>query len=281
MAPWQGAACGLVDMWFGLDVPRRPGDRDYPHFYRAVADAAHDLGTSIVYHFCSEFEDAVYIQNRYGQRPAEWSRDNHALGGNVLLINGCQMNPLEMRILADTGTHLAHSPVANMKMATGILPLPDVLAAGVNVGLGTDGALNNNGYDLFAEMKTACLLQNATRRSASALTAHQALEMATVNGARAIDRPDLGSLEPGKRADIVLVDMGTPALLPVHDLVSNLVFCGSGANVHTVFIDGRKVLDAGRVTGLDEAALGRAVQVRADAIRERLQLRARQPWPVE
>ncbi len=281
MAPWQGSAAGLVHMWFGLDVPRRPGDRDYPHFYKAVADAARNLGTGVVYHFCSEFEDAIYIQNRYGQRPAEWSRDNHALGPNVLLINGCQMTPLEMRLLADTGTHLAHSPVANMKMATGILPLPDVRAAGVNVALGTDGALNNNGYDLFAEMKTACLLQNATRRSASALTAHEALEMATVAGAQAIGRPDLGSLEPGKRADIVLVDLGTPALLPVHDLISNLVFCGSGANVHTVFVDGRKVLAARRVTGLDEAVLAHTVQARADALREQLQLKTRQAWPVE
>jgi 5-methylthioadenosine/S-adenosylhomocysteine deaminase len=281
MSRWHASAGGLVSMWFGLDVPRRPGDRDYPHFYRAVNEAARELRTGIVYHFCSEFEDAVYIQNRYGKRPAEWSRDNHALGENVLLINGCQMAPLEMRILAETGSHLAHSPVANMKMATGILPLPDVLAAGVSVSLGTDGALNNNSYDLFAEMKTACLLQNATRRSASALTAHQALELATVGGARAIGRPDLGSLAPGKRADIVLVDTATPVLMPVHDLISNLVFCNSGANVHTVFIDGRKVLAGGVVTGVDEAALGRAVRERANAIREQLHLSTRQIWPVE
>jgi cytosine/adenosine deaminase-related metal-dependent hydrolase len=281
MRRWHGSAGGRVHLWFGLDVPRRPGDKDYPHFYKAVNEAAREVDTGIVYHFCSEFEDAVYIQNRYGKRPAEWSRDNHALGENVLLINGCHVTPLEMRILADTGSHLAHSPVANMKMATGILPLPDVLAAGVNVSLGTDGALNNNGYDLFAEMKTACLLQNATRRSASALTAQQALELATLGGARAIGRTDLGSLAPGKRADIVLVDMGTPTLLPVHDLISNLVFCNSGANVHTVFIDGRKVLDGGVVTGVDEAALGLAVQKRAEAIRSELQLDTRQTWPVE
>jgi 5-methylthioadenosine/S-adenosylhomocysteine deaminase len=168
-----------------------------------------------------------------------------------------------------------------MKMATGILPLPDVLAAGVNVSLGTDGALNNNSYDLFAEMKVACLLQNATRRSASALTSQQALELATLGGARAIGRTDLGSLVPGKRADIVLVDLRTPTLLPVHDLISNLVFCNSGANVHTVFVDGRKVLDGGVVTGIDEAALGLAAQRRADAIRNQLRLDTRQTWPVE
>lgn len=281
MAPWRDGAGGLVRLWFGLDVPRRPGDRDYPHFYKAVADAARDLETGVVYHFCSEIEDAAYIESRYGQRPAEWSRDNHALGENVLLINGCQMTPLEMRILAETGSQLAHSPVANMKMATGVLPLPEALAAGVNVALGTDGALNNNSYDLFAEMKAACLLANITHRSPSALTAHRALELATLGGARAIGRSDLGSLEVGKRADIVLLDMGAPALAPVHDLISNIVFCGGGARVHTVFVEGRMVLDAGRVTGVDEAALGRTAQVRAAAIREELQLETKQVWPVE
>jgi 5-methylthioadenosine/S-adenosylhomocysteine deaminase len=281
MSRFHGSAGGRVDMWFGLDVPRRPGDGHYPHFYRAVNQAARELDTGIVYHFCSEFEDSAYIQDSYGMLPAEWSRDNHALGDNVLLINGCQLTPLEMRILADTGSHLAHSPVANMKMATGILPLPDVLAAGVNVSLGTDGALNNNGYDLFAEMKAACLLQNITRRSASAFTAHQALELATLGGARAIGRPDLGSLSPGNRADIVLVDLNTPALLPVHDLVSNLVFCNSGARVHTVFVDGRKVLDGGMVTEIDEAALGREAQSHAEVIRDQLRLHTRQIWPVE
>jgi cytosine/adenosine deaminase-related metal-dependent hydrolase len=102
-----------------------------------------------------------------------------------------------------------------------------------------------------------------------------------LGGARAIGRSDLGRIAPGSRADIVLVDLGTPALLPVHDLVSNLVFCNSGANVHTVFVDGRKVLDGGVVTGIDETALGRAAQNRADVIRDQLGLNARQIWPVE
>ncbi len=276
MRRWHGTANGRVAMWFGLMVPRRPGDTDHPAFYAAVADAARDLDVGITYHFCSEFEDAVYIQNNYGVRPAEWSRDNHALGPNVLLINGCWVTPLEISILADTGTHLAHSPVANMKMATGILPVPDVLAGGVNVSLGTDGALNNNSYDMFGEMKAACLLQNATRRSAAALAAETVLEMATIRGARAIGREhDLGSLEAGKLADIVLVDMRRPGTWPMHDVVSNLVFAATGANVHSVFVDGRKVLDAGRVLGMDEDALLEQVRERALANRTLLGLRER------
>ena len=280
MTRWHEKEDGLAHFWFGLMVPRRPGDTDHPEFYKAVADASREMGIGIVYHFCSEIEDADYIVNTYGCRPAEWSRDNHALGSNVLLINGCWVTPLEIQILADTGTHLAHSPVANMKMATGVLPLPDVLAGGVNVSLGTDGALNNNSYDMFGEMKTACLLQNSVRRNAAAMTAECALEMATIRGAKAIGRAhELGSLEAGKRADIVLVDLYRPNALPVHDVVSNLVFSCNGSNVHSVFIDGRKVVENGQVTGMDLAeVLGRA-QSRAEAIRQQLGLSTRQERP--
>lgn len=282
MNRWHESENGLAHFWFGLMVPRRPGDTDHPEFYKAVAQASREMGVGIVYHFCSETEDADYIEKTYGCRPAEWSRDNHALGSNVLLINGCWVTPLEIRILADTGTHLAHSPVANMKMATGTLPLPEILAGGVNVSLGTDGALNNNSYDMFAEMKTACLLQNSVRRDAAAMTAETALEMATIHGAEAIGRAhELGSLAAGKRADIVLVDLHRPNALPIHNVVSNLVFSCNGSNVHSVFIDGRKVVENGQVTGMDPAdILGRA-QSRAESVRQQLGLSSRQEWPVK
>lgn len=273
MARWHGGAKGNVTMWFGLDVPRRPGDLIYPHFYREVAEEARRSGAGIVYHFCSEFEDSIYAQNTFGMRPAEWSRDNHALGPNVLLIGGCWMNPVEMRILADTGTHLAHSPVAHMKMATGILPLPHVRAAGVNVTLGTDGGLNNNTHDMFAEMKACCLLQNSNRRSAKACTALEALEMATINGAKAIGRPhELGSIEAGKLADITLLDLNRPHTAPTHSLLSNIVFAANPSNVHTVMIGGRIVFQDNKVLGVDETAIIARVHKRAPAIRQQLGL---------
>ena len=278
MNDWHGAQAGLVAMWFGLDIPRRPGDKDYPDFYRAVKQESENLGVGIVYHFCSEAEDAAYMASRYGQRPAEWSRDNHALGKNVLLINGCQVTPLEIDIIQDTGSHLTHSPVANMKMATGILPVPDVLDAGINLGIGTDGALNNNGYDMFAEMKTACLLQNSTRRSAHALAPETALEMATVNGAAAIGRDDLGALAPGKRADFILIDVNK---LPQHNLVSNLVFAINGNHVRDVYIEGRQVVSDGWVTGLDEDSVYTRARDRAETIRQQLKLPVNSYWPVQ
>ena len=282
MNAWHESANGLVSLWFGLDVPRRPGDTDHPSFYRAVMNESKQLGVGSVYHFCSEFEDAVYIVNHYGMRPAEWSLANHALGENVLLIGGTQMTPKEIKILKDTGTHLAHSPVANMKMATGNLPLVDILSAGVNVSLGTDGALNNNSYDMISEMKTAVLLQNSMCRNAKALGAHQVLEMATINGAVAIGREeDLGSIEAGKQADLLMMNLSHPSTVPTHDLVSNLVFSASVRNVHSVYVAGRKVVENGKVTGLDEERLvNQAHEVASELVR-RLRLTPTQLWPIE
>lgn len=282
MRDWHGSQDGLVQMWFGLDVPRRPGDTVHPCFYEAVMQASRDMGVGITYHFCSEIEDAQYIVDTFGVRPAEWSRDHHALGDNVLLINGCQVDEREIEILAESGTHLAHSPVANMKMATGILPLSDVQKAGINVGLGTDGALNNNSYDMFAEMKTACLLQNAMQRRADALTAESALEMATINGARAIGREDeLGSLEAGKLADIVLLDMQRAATVPLHDIVSNIVFATNGRNVKHVYVNGRQVVESGTVTGVSVEEVVSMSQSYGDVLREKLKLKPATNWPVE
>jgi 5-methylthioadenosine/S-adenosylhomocysteine deaminase len=135
---------------------------------------------------------------------------------------------------------------------------------------------------MFGEMKAACLLQNAMRRSASSMTAPEALEMVTIHGAKAVGRGhELGSIEPGKLADIVLLDMKQAHTTPAHNLVSNIVFAASPRNVDTVMIGGRIVLRNGKFETVDEGAILERAHLRATAIRRNLGLSDQQPWPVD
>ena len=277
---WNGVADGRICVRFGLDIPRLAGDRYQPELYRPAAERARALGTGLVSHFCSEIEDWTYYEDHFGLRPTQWAAEQGILGPATLLINGCWLTAIEARILADTGTPVVASPTATMKMATGMTPVRDLRDAGVTVALGTDGAANNNCFDLVREMKAACVSQNAARRRWATLTAEDALEMATIEGARALGQADqIGSLEAGKRADIVLVDLARAHTWPVTNPVSNLVYAAHGADVDTVIVDGRVLLRAGELVGVDEGAIldeaARAAS-RLDAI---LPVRP-QRWPV-
>lgn len=267
IARWHGAEDGRISLWFGLHTPRQPGDHYFPSFYPAVAARARELETGIVYHFSSEPEDRAYYEETFGMPAIQWARDHDALGDNVLLINACQVSPAEIEILAETRTNVVHSPVANMKMATGIAPLLELDTAGVTLALGTDGGANNNSHDMLGEMKAACLLQNITRGRAGALSAERALEMATIGGARAIGRgDDLGSIEPGKLADLVLLDVARPNTAPTLDAVSTVVYSANPSNVDTVVIGGRVVIRGGAVESADERAIVAEAQAAADRI---------------
>ena len=276
---WQSNKGSLANIWLGVDIPRVSGDVSHPEFYQRVKRESERLDIGLVYHFCSEYEDAAFMVNEFNQTPGEWSLSNSLLGPNVILINGCQVTAREIEILAETDTHLSHSPVANMKMATGVLPAVDVLHAGINLGLGTDGALNNNSYDMFLEMKCACLLQNSLKRTPRALLPEQALEMATINGAKALGRDDLGSLEPGKKADLVLLEFNAPRTQPIHDLVSNIVFSASASQVRHVFVDGRHVVDDFNIQGISERQLISAAQAETEEIRNLIGAQPAARWP--
>jgi cytosine/adenosine deaminase-related metal-dependent hydrolase len=281
VARWQGAAGGLVQMWFGLMVPREPGDVCVPPFYRAVADVARELATGITYHFCSEIEDAEYYEATFGMRPAEWAQHHGVLGPNVALINACWMTAAEISIVAATGTSVIYSPTATMKMATGITPVPALLAAGVNVALGTDGGANNNSHDMIREMKAGCLVQNVAARRAGAVTAEQVLEMATIGGARAIGREhDLGSLEVGKMADLVLVDLDRPHTVPALDPVAVLVYAANGSDVHTVIVNGQVVLRDRVAVTVDEEAILADARAAAAGVVGRITPPHHPRWPL-
>jgi len=162
------------------------------------------------------------------------------------------LNEAEIGTLATHGCHVAHCPSSNLKLASGIAPVAALLEAGVNLGFGSDGAASNNRLDVFAEMRLAALLAKGASGNAAALPAAAALKAATLDAARALNLDDrIGSIAPGKRADLVAVDLSGPACQPVFDPVSQLVYAAGREHVTHAWVDGVAKLDNRRPIGLD------------------------------
>ena len=162
--------------------------------------------------------------------------------------------PEEIEELADRGASVVHCPESNLKLASGVCPAPRLAAAGVNVALGTDGAASNNDLDMLGEMRTAALLGKLGERDATASPAGQVLRMATLGGARSLGLGDrIGSLEPGKSADVAAIDLRGPDTQPVYNPVSQIVYAAARSHVSDVWVAGRRVVRAGEVETLDEA----------------------------
>jgi 5-methylthioadenosine/S-adenosylhomocysteine deaminase len=163
-----------------------------------------------------------------------------------------QLESAEIERLAATGVHVAHCPESNLKLASGFCPVARLDAAGVNVAIGTDGAASNNDLDLFGELRTAALLGKGVAGDASALPAARALRMATLNGARALGLAhETGSLEPGKAADVIAIDLGELETEPVYHPLSQLVYAVSRRQVSDVWVAGRRVLAERRLITMD------------------------------
>ncbi len=191
-----------------------------------------------------------------GQRPLQRLNRLDLVNTNLVAVHMTQLNAEDIALLAQTGAHVVHCPESNLKLASGFCPVHALMQAGVNVALGTDGAASNNDLDMLSEMRTAALLAKAVSGDATALTAHQALRMATLNGARALGLDErIGSLKPGKAADITAIALNTLASQPVYDPVSQIVYTASRDQVTDVWVAGKRLLHHRRLTTLDETAI--------------------------
>ena len=174
----------------------------------------------------------------------------------------------DIKLLASHGIGVSHNPESNMKLASGIAPVPEMLSAGVSVGLGTDGAASNNDLDMFEAMRFAALLHKVKTGDPRALPATQVLEMATIHGARALGlEKQIGSLEAGKRADLVVVSTSSARMTPMYDAVSHLVYTARGEDVRTVMVNGRVLMRDRKMLTLEEAAVLTEARKFADAVR--------------
>lgn len=196
-----------------------------------------------------EVEDAL---KNTGKRPLTRMADLGILGSNTQCVHMTQIDDSDLEQLSRSGAHIVHCPESNLKLASGLCPVQKLIDHGVNVAIGTDGAASNNDLDLFGELKTAAMIAKVVAGDASALSAHRALEMATMNGARALGRDhELGSLTAGKLADLIAVDLSDPYLQPVYDPASHLVYSNHGRAVSHSWIHGVPQLQDGRLTRID------------------------------
>ena len=224
---------------------------------------------TLCHYHLSETRNEVYEYKKLkGKRPVEHLAEIGFLSGADVAAHCVWLTVNEVRELARHGVSAVHCPTSNMKLAGGgVSPLPEMFESGMNVALGTDGCSSNNSLDMFLEMKFAALLQKSSRWDASVLPAQKALDLATVDAARSLGAQErIGSLEPGKRADLVIVDCRHPAMAPTtpENAVANLVYASPSKAVRDTMVDGKFVVRDGRFTAADEHKLAEEAAASAE-----------------
>ncbi|MBK0122321.1 amidohydrolase [Pantoea sp. S61] len=223
---------------------------------RGTRELANETGVLITTHVAETDFEIEQAKLRFQGTDTEFLSDIGFLGPDVLAVHCVQCSSRDIRALKHHDTRVSHNPCSNLYLASGVPPIPEMLAAGLTVGLGSDGPASSNNHNLFQAMKVAALLQKGVHRDPTIMTAEKVLEMATIDGARAIGLDHLvGSLEVGKRADVVIVDTSHPAMTPIHHPVSSLVYSALGHEVSDVFVDGAWLLRNGEFTQINQQAV--------------------------
>jgi len=248
------AAEGRVRTWVGLELLLYCT----PEGFREAGRMAEEFGTGLHTHTSETIWEVQECLRLYGRRPVEQFLNLGILGPRTVIAHCVWLDDREIEILAQTGTSVAHCPCSNMKVSSGPARVGDMRDAGISVGIGSDGEKENNNLDLFEEMKFASLLQKVTTLDPLKGDEWDVLLMATLEGARALGLDAItGSLEPGKRADIVTVDLRSIHFTPVmhgehFNVVAHLVYTASGRDVDRVWVDGKLLVEGGRVLTVDE-----------------------------
>ncbi len=226
-----------------------------------VATLANELDLPVHIHLHETSTEVSQAIEKTGIRPIERLRDLGLLGPNLLAVHMTALDDDDIALAAQYNINVVHCPESNLKLASGICPVTALQDAGINVALGTDGAASNNDLDMLGEMRTAALLAKGNSGDAARMTAHEALEMATINGARALGIGDrCGSLEVGKAADLIAVDVDTIETPPHYDPVSALVYSCSRSQISDSWVGGRQLMKDRLLTTLDEAELLQAAR---------------------
>lgn len=223
-------------------------------------------GISITMH-CAEVKADRAFHESISHTPTSYCEEVGLLGPQTVLVHMVHLDNSDIKKLADTKTHAAHCPTSNCKLASGICRVPDLKKAGVNIGLGTDGAPCNNSNDMFQEMKLAGIIHKAVSYDPTLVPAEEVLEMATINGAKALGlENDIGSLIVGKKADFVAIDARSVRMQPWFSAVSAVVYSATGSDVDVVVIDGKIVVGGGKVLTMDEESIWKEAAKRSKEV---------------
>jgi len=267
---WNGKGNGRISVWFG---PRSLGACSKA-LYEKISEEAVERKAGITMHLCEVKEDVQYARRKFKKSPVAFANEVGLLTPRTVLAHAVWLTDRDIATLSKTRTNISHCPSSNTKLASGIARVPEMLEKGVNVAMGCDGGPSNNSYDMIREMKLAAYIHKVRLSDAMTMPAETVLEMATVHGARAIGLEDkLGSLEPGKLADIVLVNLDSVHMVPNNNHVSDLVYAGCGTDVDTVMVDGQIIMEERNVKTLNEREIIGQARKRASILLERTGLK--------
>lgn len=251
---WHGQQDGRIRVMLGPHAEYTTT----PESLTSCVEAARREGIGIHIHVSETPREVAECRaRRGGKSPVQYLSELGVFDGHAVAAHCVAVDAEDIQILSDKKVHVVHNPASNMKLASGVAPVVDMLRSGVSVSLGTDGASSNNTLDLFADMKLAALLQKGVNQDATLMPAPQVAAMATRAGALAMGFEDVGLIEPGMRADLVLLEQGAPNLTPCFDVPATIVFAAQGLNVRMTMVDGAVLYQDGEYPTLDlERTLG-------------------------
>lgn len=236
-----------------------------------VKKMAEDYHVPIGLHLLENAAEKKQLEEKFGKGAVSFLKDIGYLDAKLIAFHCVYFSDEDMKMFAEHGCKISHNPASNMKLASGVAPVPEMLKAGITVGLGTDGCASNNNLDMIKEMSTAAKLHKVTRLDPTVLDAQTVVRMATIDGAKTLgmDRK-IGSLEAGKKADIILIDLNKPHLTPLYNEYSHLAYAASGADVDTVIINGKVVMENRRLLTINEEEVMSKVREIAQKVKESL-----------
>ena len=272
---WHGRADGRLQVWYGLRSLGAVTD----DLFEKVVHLADEHETHMTMHLGEVVDDVRYVKDKGYDNLTSFAEDMGLLRSNMVFAHGIHFEDSEIDLLAKTQSNISHCPASNMKLASGFAKVPLMLQKGVPVSLGCDGGPSNNTYDMISEMRLAALIHKAYYNDPLVIPAEKAIEMATLGGAKAMGIEDqVGSLEIGKLADIIIINMDHTGLTPHPNPVSNLVYAGSGHYVDTVMCNGNLLMLDRELLTLDEEQIKKQANKQIDSLLDRADITIEPKW---